>query len=85
MKDSAPIIMKVIHTTFQYDELVSNINISKSLQNCIPAAIANKSNIINQDFSLFMNESQDFGNKFFNRKYKINKNNEEVNVKEISS
>ena len=46
--------------------------------------LENKSNIINQDVSLFTNESQDFGNKFFNRTYKNNKNNEEVNVKEIN-
>ena len=46
--------------------------------------LENKSNIINQDFSIFTNESQDLGNKLFNRTYKGNKNTEEINVKEIN-
>ena len=46
--------------------------------------LENKSNIINQDFSIFSNESQDLGNRLFNRTYKSNKNTEELNVKEIN-
>ena len=46
--------------------------------------LENKSNIINQDFSIFSNESQDLGNKLFNRTYKNNKSTEELNVKEIN-
>jgi hypothetical protein len=45
--------------------------------------LENKSNIINQDFSIFSNESHDLGNKLFNRTYKT-KEKEELNVKEIN-
>ena len=45
--------------------------------------LENKSNIINQDFSIFSNESHDLGNKLFNRTYKT-KEKEELNLKEIN-
>ena len=42
-----------------------------------------KSNIINQNFSYFSDKSQEIGEKFFNKSFQRN-NNEELNIKEIN-